>query len=106
MLATGYNGVARGRTHCIDKPCGGASYPSGQGLHECEAIHAEQNALIQCRNINEIYAVYVTVSPCVQCMRLISNTSAKRIVFLEEYPHPESYRIARLSNISWDKGHV
>lgn len=101
VLATGYNGVARGRPHCIDTPCSGAEMPSGTGLHLCEAIHAEQNALIQCRNINEIDTAYVTASPCIQCMRLLTNTSVRRIVFIEEYPHAESRRLAAEAGIQW-----
>jgi dCMP deaminase len=102
VLATGYNGVCAGAVHCIDKPCAGASQPSGQGLHLCEAIHAEQNALIQCRNINEIHTAYVTTSPCISCIRLLANTSVTRIVFAERYPHVESERIARNKGISWE----
>lgn len=102
VIATGYNGVCRGASHCIDKPCPGADHPSGQGLHLCEAIHAEQNALLQCRNINEIHTAYVTASPCVSCMRLLANTSVKRIVFQEYYPHAESEQIAERAGIVWD----
>lgn len=102
VLSTGYNGVCRGAVHCIDKPCPGAHCPSGQGLNLCEAIHAEQNALMQCRNINEIHAAYVSASPCISCMRLLANTSVKRIVFLEEYPHAESRAIAESLGISWE----
>jgi dCMP deaminase len=102
VLATGYNGVCAGAVHCIDKPCAGANQPSGQGLHLCEAIHAEQNALIQCRNINEIHTAYVTSSPCISCMRLLANTSVTRIVFSERYPHVESERIASSRNIAWE----
>jgi dCMP deaminase len=102
ILATGYNGVCRGTEHCIDKPCPGAHQPSGQGLHLCEAIHAEQNALLQCRNINEIHTAFVTASPCISCMRLLVNTGVCRIVFLEEYPHDESRRLAQMLNISWE----
>lgn len=101
VLATGYNGVCRGSVHCIDTPCPGALLPSGTGLNICEAIHAEQNALIQCRNINEIHTVYVSSSPCIQCMRLLANTSVKRIIFEELYPHVESERIAEQCGIQW-----
>jgi dCMP deaminase len=93
ILATGYNGVPAGMPHCIDEPCAGANYPSGTGLNLCQAIHAEQNALLQCRNINEVYTAYVTASPCVNCLRLLLNTSCERIVFAEEYPHPESQQM-------------
>lgn len=101
VLATGYNGVCHGAVHCIDRPCPGADQASGQGLHMCEAIHAEQNALIQCRNINEIHTAYVTASPCIQCMRLLINTSIKRIVFPEVYPHAESEKLAKICGIEW-----
>lgn len=101
VMATGYNGVARGLPHCIDSPCEGANQPSGQGLHLCQAIHAEQNALLQCRSTHEIFAAYVTSSPCIQCMRLLANTSVQRIVFSERYPHVESERIAAQRGIQW-----
>jgi deoxycytidylate deaminase len=57
--------------------------------------------LIQCRNINEIHTAYVTASPCVACMRLLANTSVKRIVFGEVYPHVDSERISRSAGIEW-----
>ena len=87
VLATGYNGVARGVAHCIDTACPGAGLPSGRGLDLCEAIHAEQNALLQCRDAKEIETAYITASPCITCVKLFMNTGCKRIVFLEEYPH-------------------
>lgn len=133
VLATGYNGVARGQPHCNEKTgeepnpllcengkwrpaehwelaivdvyahaCSGATAPSGTNLQGCQAIHAEQNALLQCRNINEIHTAYVTASPCIACMRLIANTSTRRIVFAEEYPHAESRLIAESRGIAWD----
>lgn len=90
VLATGYNGVAKGQPHCTDNPCPGAHCASGTGLHLCQAIHAEQNALLQCSDIGKISTAYVTASPCIQCLRLLLNTGCHRIVFSEEYPHPES----------------
>lgn len=101
VLSTGYNGVSRGATHCLDKPCVGAQLPSGQGLHLCEAIHAELNALVQCRNIDDIHSIYCTTSPCISCMRVIVGTGVKRIVFREEYPHPESRALAATRKIDW-----
>lgn len=85
VLATGYNGVARGRDHCLDTPCLGADLPSGTGLDKCEAIHAEQNAMLQCKDTQAIETAYITVSPCVTCVKLLMNTGCKRIVFLENY---------------------
>jgi dCMP deaminase len=88
ILSTGYNGKAAGLPHCTDEPCSGATAPSGTNLDACEAIHAEQNALMQCADVYAIDTVYVTASPCITCVKMLINTGARRIVFLEEYPHP------------------
>lgn len=85
VLATGYNGVASGEPHCIDEPCAGSKLPSGTGLDKCEAIHAEQNAILQCRNVADIETAYITVSCCITCTKLLMNTGCKRIVFISAY---------------------
>lgn len=90
VLGTGYNGVAAGVEHCIDSPCAGASLSSGTGLDKCEAIHAEANALLQCTNVHDIDTAYCTDSPCVHCVKLLMNTSCRRILFIREYPHVEA----------------
>lgn len=118
LLATGYNGVSCGQPHCNEElnielmnaevrslgmipdsrvplvqypnACAGAKAPPGQGLDLCEAIHAEQNAMLQCKDVWEIDTCYTTASPCVTCVKLLLNTSCKRIVFAEEYPHPQA----------------
>ena len=88
ILSTGYNGVAAGRKHCSEgEPCPGACYPSGQGLDECEAIHAEQNAILLLRDPWTVDTAYVTVSPCLSCIKLLLGTSCKRIVCRYLYPH-------------------
>lgn len=90
VIATGYNGVPSGSPHCTDTPCAGANAPSGKGLELCEAIHAEQNALLQCHDVYSIDTCYCTASPCITCIKLLLNTSCQRIVFISEYPHPQS----------------
>lgn len=101
VLATGYNGVARGRPHCnkiavvverddvtghdyvvntLPNACPGARAVSGTALDACDAIHAEQNALLQCRDAWAIWTAYVTVAPCLTCLKLLLNTSCRRLV--------------------------
>lgn len=101
VLATGYNGVPQGQPHCIDMPCPGAAHPSGQGLSDCRAVHAEQNALLQCHDVQAILTVYCTASPCITCMRMLANTGVRSIVFRELYPHPEAEELARTAHIGW-----
>jgi len=103
VLATGYNGPASGQPNCYVHPCAGAGLPSGEGLHLCEAIHAEQNALLQCRDAWTISTAYVTASPCTTCLKLLLNTTCERIVFLEEYPHPEAKELWTRAGREWFK---
>ena len=91
ILATGYNGRPRGFRHCSEGwPCSGVGLPSGTGLDACEAIHAEANALLQCGDVNQVVACYVTCSPCISCVKLLLNTSCRRIIFAERYAHDET----------------
>ena len=83
VIATGYNGNAAGMPHCIDHPCPGAHLPSGTGLEVCEALHAEQNGLLQCKEVYDIDKIYVTASPCIQCTKLLLNTGCNEIIFLK-----------------------
>jgi dCMP deaminase len=119
VLATGYNGVAAGQPHCNEvgldfnissigvgsypHACTGATASSGQQLNECQAIHAEQNALLQCRDVHEIHTAYVTASPCITCTKLLLNTSCQRIVFMEEYPHPQARALWEGAGREWIK---
>lgn len=84
ILSTGYNGVGKGLTHCIDSPCPGSEYSSGEGLNICEAIHAEQNALLQCPNVMAIRKIYSTTSPCIHCAKLILNTGTREVFYLNK----------------------
>ena len=101
IKATGYNGVASGRPHCIDSPCKGVNLPSGSGLDACQALHAEQNALLQCSNVNAVTSVFVTASPCITCTKLLLGTSIQNVYFLEEYPHSDAKQMWIDAGRSW-----
>lgn len=125
VMATGYNGVAAGQPHCNEvqghvihgmgigvrgllttprhpHACPGSDAPSGTQLDTCQAIHAEQNALLQCRDVHQIHTCYCTTSPCVTCVKLLLNTSCQRIVFVDEYPHKEAQALWRSAGRAWD----
>ena len=104
ILSTGYNGVAKGEKHCnkseqsreynfiLDEyidvyphACPGSTAQSGSLLHECKAIHAEQNALLQCPDVQKIHVCYTSCSPCIHCIKLLMNTSCSLLVFQEVY---------------------
>lgn len=96
VLSIGYNGVASGLDHCnhqntrstliasegeFPHACFGHDLPPG--FDQCEAVHAEQNAIIQCRDSQRIHSAYVTLSPCKACLKLLLNTSCQRIYVAE-----------------------
>lgn len=121
VVATGYNGVATGQPHCnlavagetdllngaaltkriYPNLCAGAKEPSGQGLDSCDAIHAEQNALLQCRDVQSIHACFVTTSPCVTCTKLLLNTGCSEIYFNEVYPQPRAKELWESAGLAW-----
>lgn len=113
VLATGYNGVAAGQPHCnhhdpnyelgLPYACPGAHAPSGTNLDGCQAIHAEQNALLQCKDVFSIHTCYVTASPCMTCTKLLLNTSCERIIFKEEYPHNQAGELWQSAGLDWLK---
>jgi dCMP deaminase len=99
MIGSGVNGVPKGWVHCVDEPCIAAQLPSGVGLDLCEAIHAEQNALIQCTRPDDVWTAYCTTSPCSHCVKMLANTGCVRILFKEEYVDKEAAKL-------WSRGHV
>lgn len=129
VLATGYNGRASGLPHCneADLPAhfspdldvidgvnaGRKLYPnackaafgsaSGSDLDGCEALHAEQNALLQCPEVRDIRTAVVTTSPCVTCTKLFLNTGCQRIIYREEYPQEEARRLWETAGREWSQ---
>jgi len=95
LMNTGFAGESAGELDSLTQikyphACEGATAKSGQALDKCEAIHAEQNALLQCKDTNMIMTAYVTVSPCIHCVKMLMNTPCSKIVFSEEYVHTEA----------------
>ncbi len=91
ILATGYNGAPSGIVHCEVTGClrQKLKVPSGQRHELCRGLHAEQNVIIQCalHGVSTKGAtLYVTVTPCIICAKMIINAGIKEIVIEGEYP--------------------
>ena len=98
VVATGYNGVPKGFTHCLDNPCKGATAKSGTQLEDCWAVHAEMNAMLQLQSTDELTA-YLTVTPCFSCAKVLANSNVNRIVAPVWYPQPDVFTILDIANI-------
>ncbi|MCK9568948.1 dCMP deaminase family protein [Candidatus Pacearchaeota archaeon] len=85
IISTGYNGPASGLPHC--QSC--HREVSGQELQDCHAIHAEENALLQCAlyGPSTIGAeLYCTLQPCYHCAKLIIQAKIKEVSYIDSYP--------------------
>ena len=101
ILATGYNGVARGQPHCNEgHPCTGHDLPPGS--ESCQAVHAEVNALMQCKNVDAINTVYCTMEPCFRCTKELLNTGARRVVWGRVYgAEPQAGELWKKTGRGW-----
>lgn len=93
VIATGYNGAARGCINCCDI---GKCYrmehniPHGEQYEKCVAVHAEQNAIISASRKDMLGAtLYIAgfeggeefdAVPCKICSRMILNSGIKKII--------------------------
>lgn len=96
IVSTGYNGAPRGSANCMDiNRCKRRelNIPSGERYELCEAVHAEQNAIINAPPERMKDAtIYVSGfeedgsfaegKPCLLCRRMIQNAQIKQIVYL------------------------
>ncbi len=94
IVSTGYNGTPRGVRNCFDGGCPRCSgnVPSGASLEECICVHAEQNAICQAAYYGirlQGATIYVTISPCLTCAKLIINAGITEVVYGGEYAFNE-----------------
>jgi len=90
VMATGYNGAARGVKDCKEMGYlrNELGIPSGTRHEICRAIHAEQNAIIQgaIHGIKlEGSMVYCTHTPCMICAKMIVQAGIKEVVSYQDY---------------------
>ena len=107
VIATGYNGVPKGITHCSEAGClrQQLGVPSGK-MHElCRGVHAEQNAIIQAAAMGhsiEGATLYCTTQPCSVCTKMIINAGIKRVVIKEPYPDELAMAMAEEAGLQID----
>ena len=87
IISIGYNGPPSGTHNCdVEWPETGCPRDSKGGCSL--AIHAEQNAILYAvRNKTSVEGatIYVTLSPCLSCARIIFSMGIKKVIFLNSY---------------------
>ena len=100
IIATGYNGAARGEENCCDtgfcfREANGI--PHGEQYEKCVAVHAEQNAILSASRQDMIGStLYLAgfekdkrlspsqVKPCLICRRMIKNAGIDRVITISD----------------------
>ena len=82
ILSTGYNGSIKGLPHCDEVGC---EMVDG---HCVRTTHAEANAITKVASSTQSCdgaTLYITLSPCKQCSKLIYQAKIKRVVYAVQY---------------------
>lgn len=94
IISYGYNGTPSG----FDNKC-----EDENGDTKPEVIHAELNAILKIATSNisvENADLYVTMSPCLECAKLIIQAKIKNVYFHELYRKNDGLSILEKANIN------
>lgn len=87
IISLGYNGPPAG-THNCDEEWPEEGCPRDSKGSCSLALHAEQNAILYASKNNipmEGATLYVTLSPCIACARIIFTMGIKKVIFKNSY---------------------
>ncbi len=79
IISDGYNGTPSGFENCCEDQ---------DGLTKWYVLHAEANAILKVARSTQTCTdatLYITMSPCKDCSKLIFQSGIKRVVFIEKY---------------------
>lgn len=79
IISDGYNGTPSGFENCCENE---------ENLTKWYVLHAEANAILKVARSTqscENATLYITLSPCKECSKLIHQSGIKRVVYHEEY---------------------
>lgn len=89
VLGIGYNGNARGLPNGCDSPEPG----------RCGCIHSEQNCLIKAGAAVPDKVMFVTISPCVMCAKMIVNSGVRRVYYRAAYRDPAGLDVLQQADV-------
>ena len=87
IVSLGYNGPPAG-THNCDQEWPETGCPRDTKGSCSLALHAEQNAILYASKLGvpiEGSTLYVTLSPCLPCARVIFTMGIKKVIYLNSY---------------------
>ncbi len=92
IISTGYNSFASGVDDNVD-------WSQREKIYE-KVIHAEMNVLLYSQSKFEDTVLYITTSPCKNCLKLLSACNIKKIIYKHDYRDIEQvHRLSKELNI-------
>ena len=91
VVSQGYNGMPSG----MDNRCEHED-ENGNIVTNTEVLHAESNAITKCAKWGgrtDGATIYVTLSPCIDCAKLIIQAGIKRVAYGEKYRNTEGVEL-------------
>ncbi|MGK0422263.1 MAG: dCMP deaminase [Polaribacter sp.] len=79
IISDGFNGTPSGFDNCCEDESGNTKW---------EVLHAEANAILKVASSTQSAknaTLYITLSPCTQCSKLIHQAGIKRVVYANTY---------------------
>lgn len=79
IISDGFNGTPTGFENCCEDTNGNTKW---------EVLHAEANAILKVASSTQSAkdaTLYITLSPCTQCSKLIHQAGIKRVVYANAY---------------------
>ncbi|MFQ3304991.1 MAG: dCMP deaminase [Polaribacter sp.] len=79
IISDGFNGTPTGFENCCEDETGETKW---------EVLHAEANAILKVASSTQSAknaTLYITLSPCTQCSKLIHQAGIKRVVYANAY---------------------
>ena len=79
IISDGYNGTPSGFENCCE---------DDEGITKWDVLHAEANAILKVARSTqscEGSTLYITLSPCKECSKLILQAGIKKLVYVDNY---------------------
>lgn len=79
IISDGFNGTPTGFDNCCE---------DDEGITKWEVLHAEANAILKVASSTQSTkgaTLYITLSPCKDCSKLIHQSGIKRVVYANAY---------------------
>ena len=93
IISDGFNGTPTGfDNHCEDE----------DGYTKWYVLHAEANAILKVAkstNSCEGATLYLTLSPCKECAKLIHQSGIKRLVYIKEYKDSSGLKFLKKAGV-------